>query len=165
MILFLPLRDCMLGLKNGELLDQRCWKSFLKTSGVASVLGLKWDKRHDDNIWMIADGLQPAALLAWWTVLSEQVETGGLFASVVDTSYTVSLRLVVVVCSWGLESCLSPWDAAQISTGNKSNNFCWWLQCETNLWADFWEGSGPCTPVDRVIGVMLDLSLWDSKED
>lgn len=27
-IFFLPLRDYMLGLQNGELLEQRCWKTF-----------------------------------------------------------------------------------------------------------------------------------------
>lgn len=54
-------------------------EKFLKTCEVASVLRLKGDKHHDDNIWAIADSLQPDALSTRWTVLSERVEAGGFF--------------------------------------------------------------------------------------
>lgn len=65
-------------------------------------------KHHNDDIWAIAESFQPDALSTCWTVLSEQMETGGFFAAVVDTDYTVLLSLVVVVCCYGLESSLSP---------------------------------------------------------
>lgn len=76
-------------------------EDFLKTSEVVPVSGLNRDRHQDDNIWTTADSLQPAALSARWTVLSEQVERGGLFASAADTGYEVRLRLIVVVCCWG----------------------------------------------------------------
>ena len=76
-------------------------ENFLKTSEVVPVSGLNRDQHQDGNVWTIADSLQPAALSVRWTVLSEQVERGGLFTSAADTGYAVRLRLVVVVCCWG----------------------------------------------------------------